>query len=93
METRNGVDKLLSIFDLNIYKALNLTESISTRVMFRYDKEKNRSEFKVLNRGMDREMCQRIESWLEGNIKDFNEIANLKAGKMDADSMQKNLAH
>jgi len=88
METRNGVDKLLSIFDLNIYKALNLTENISTRVMFRYDKETNRNEFKVLTRGISQEMCQCIESWLEGNIKDFNEIANLKAGIMDADSMQ-----
>ena len=88
METRNGVDKLLSIFDLNIYKALNLTENISTRVIFRYDKETNRKEFKVLTRGISQEMCQSIESWLEGNIKDFKEIANLKAGIMDADSMQ-----
>lgn len=93
METRNGVDKLLSIFDLDIYKAINLKESISTRVMYRYDKKTNRNEFRVLNREISREMCQRIESWLDGNIKDFNEIANLKAGKMDADNMQKKLAH
>ncbi len=93
METRNGVDKLLSIFDLNIYKALNLAENISTRVMFRYDKETNRNEFTVLNKGINREMCHRIESWLENNIKDFNEITNLKAGKMVAEEMGKSIAH
>jgi len=91
METRNGVDKLLSIFDLNIYQALNLKEKISTRVMFSYDKATNRSEFKVLNREMSREMSGRIENWLKDNISDFNHIANLRSGKMDADTMGKSL--
>jgi hypothetical protein len=92
METRNGIDKLLSIFDLTIFKALNLQENISARVMFRYDKETNRSEFKVLNKGISREISHRIENWLEDNIKDYNEIANLNTGKMDADNVAKSLA-
>ena len=92
METRNGIDKLLSIFDLNIFKALNLEENISTRIMFRYDKETNRSEFTVLNKGISRELSDRIENWLEDNIKDYNEIANLNTGKMDADNLAKSVA-
>ena len=92
METRNGVDKLLSIFDLDIYKALDLEKNISTRVMFRYDKEANRSEFKVLNKEISREIIHRIENWLDDNIKDYNEIANLNTGKINADNMAKSLA-
>ena len=79
METRNGVDKLLSIFDLNIYKALNLTENISTRVIFRYDKETNRKEFKVLTRGISQEMCQSIESWLAGCTRRTTNTAGWRA--------------
>ena len=89
MEIRNGIDKLLSVFDLDIYKALDLEENISTRVMFKYDKETNRSEFKVLNKEISREIIHRIENWLDDNIKDYNEIANLNTGKMDADNMAK----
>ncbi len=93
MEKRSGIKKLLSIFDLNIYKALNLEEGITTRVIFRYDKETNRSEFKVLNKGMSREMSHRIESWLADNIRDYNEIANLNTGIMNADNRLNNLTY
>jgi hypothetical protein len=38
MGSKRFLDKLLSVFDLTICKALGLPESVSTRVMFLYDR-------------------------------------------------------
>ena len=49
MTTERIVDRVDSVFDLRIHKALNLPESLSTRGMLTYSKTGNRMTFKVLS--------------------------------------------
>lgn len=48
MTTERMVDSLDSVFDLRIHRALNLPESVSTRVMLTYRKIDNRTTFRVV---------------------------------------------
>lgn len=89
MEKQRDVKKSLSIFDLRIYKALNLPASILTRVMFLYDRKEDKKEFKVLDNRISPEMRQRIRSWLEENICDYDSIRHYKDNEVDADNFQR----
>ena len=89
MTTERMVDRLDSVFDLRIHKALNLSESVSTRVMFTYSKRENRKKFKVLNPKTTEEMKRRIASWLEAHI-DVDDLASrLGSEEIDMDTLPK----
>jgi hypothetical protein len=91
MGSERFLDKLLSVFDLTICKALELPESVSTRVMFLYDREGGHKEFLVSNNGLPKDLVDQVTSWLEKNIDAHNITSILKANKLDADDLLKGL--
>jgi hypothetical protein len=89
MEERRGVEKLLSILDLTIGEALNLRESLSTRVMLFYDAKRSKKEFTVLDQGITGDMKDRIRIWLEENVDIDEVIFELKSNHIDGDGIDR----
>jgi hypothetical protein len=87
MTTERIVDRLDSVFDLRIHKALNLSESVSTRVMLTYSKAENRTTFKVLNTRTTEEMKRKITSWLDNHIDLDDLICRLGSEEIDMDTL------
>jgi hypothetical protein len=86
MATERIVERLDSVFDLRIHRALNLLESVSTRVMLTYSKTENRKKFKVLSPKATDDMKRKITSWLDTHI-DVNALAcYLGQEEIDMDS-------
>ena len=89
MTTERIAERLDSVFDLRIHKALNLSESVSTRVMLTYSKQGNRKKFKVLNPKTTEEMKCKIASWLDAHI-DVDDLAGrLGSKEIDMDTLPK----
>jgi hypothetical protein len=89
MTTERMVDRLDSVFDLRIHKALNLSESVSTRVMLTYSKTENRTKFMVLSAKTTEEMKHKITSWLDTHI-EFDDLAGrLGSKEIDMDTLPK----
>jgi hypothetical protein len=89
MTTERMVDRLDSVFDLRIHKALNLSESVSTRVMLTYSKTENRTKFMVLSAKTTEEMKRKIASWLDAHI-DVDDLAGrLGSKEIDMDTLPK----
>jgi hypothetical protein len=89
MTTERIVDRLDSVFDLRIHKALNLSESVSTRVMLTYSKRENRKKFNVLNPKTTEEIKHKIASWLDAHI-DIDDLAGrLGSKEIDMDTLPK----
>jgi hypothetical protein len=87
MTTERIVDRLDSVFDLRIHKALNLSKSVSTRVMLTYSKTQNRKNFKVLSSETTEEMKGKIASWLQAHI-DVDDLAGrLGSEEIDMDTL------
>ena len=69
-----------------IREALGLPESVSTQVMLTYDKILNERKFVILDTAIQKDMHDRLISWLEENI-DVDDIAyGLKSNNLDVDS-------
>ncbi len=68
MGSERFLDQLLSVFDLTICKALELPESVSTRVMFQYEGEGGHKEVLVSNNGLPKDLVDQVTSWLEKNM-------------------------
>jgi len=81
------VDRLNSVFDLRIHKALNLSESVSTRVMLTYSKGENRTKFKVLSSKTTEEMKRKITSWLDTHIDVDDLVCRLGSKEIDMDTL------
>jgi hypothetical protein len=89
MTTERIVDRLDSVFDLRIQKALNLSESVSTRVMLTYSKTENRKNFKVLSPKITEEMKRKITSWLDTHIDVDDLMSYLGSKEIDMDTLQR----
>jgi hypothetical protein len=87
MTTERIVDRLDSVFDLRIQKALNLSESVSTRVMLTYSKKENRTRYKVLSAKTTEEMKRRITSWLDAHVELDDLIHHLGSKEVDMDTL------
>ena len=87
MTTERIVDRLDSVFELRIHKALNLSESVSTRVLLTYHKRENRTKFKVLSTGTTEEMKRKITSWLDTHIEVDDLIRHLGSKEIDMDTL------
>ena len=87
MTTERIVDKLDSVFDLRIHKALNLSESVSTRVMLTYSKSENTTTFRVLNTKTTEEMKGRITTWLNEHIQVGDLLCRLGSEEIDMDTL------
>jgi hypothetical protein len=87
MTTERIVDRLYSVFDLRIHKALNLPESASTRVMLTYSKKENRTKFMVLSAKATEEMKRKITSWLDTHIDVDDLIHHLGSKEVDMDTL------
>ena len=88
MGSERCVDKLLSVFDLTICKTLKLPESVSTRVIFLYDREQGHKKFIVKNNGLPKDLIDQVTSWLEKNVDVHNITSILKKNKLEADTLQ-----
>ena len=87
MSKRRHVDKLLSVFDLTIGEALNLTEAISIRVMFIFDRVENVRKFVILDDNIRKQTSDKLKLWLEENI-DVSHVAHrLESNQLDADNL------
>ena len=89
MTTERMVDSLDSVFDLRIHRALNLPESVSTRVMLTYRKIDNRTTFKVVAAKTTEEMKNKITSWLDDHIHFEDLVSHLGCEEIDMDSFTK----
>ena len=89
MHREREVDRFSTIFDLKIGEALSLPRSVSARVMFTYDRNNMKKEFKILDNRMNAETSNRIKSWLIKNVESYDDICDLYAIEMDADHFAK----
>jgi hypothetical protein len=86
MTTERIVDKLDSVFDLRIHKALDLSGSVSTRAMLTYSKPERRTTFKVLSAKTTEEMKRKITSWLDAHIEVDDLMGRLGSKEIDMDT-------
>lgn len=89
MTTERMVDRLDAVFDLRVHKALNLSESLSTRVRLTYSKPENRTIFKVLSTKTTEEMKRKITSWLDDHINVDDLVCRLGPEEIDMDALPK----
>lgn len=87
MTTERIVERLDSVFDMRIRKALSLSESVSTRVMLTYSKPDNRKTFKVLSTKTTEEMKRRITKWLDDHIHVDDLACRLGSEEIDMDTL------
>jgi hypothetical protein len=86
MTTERMVERLDSVFDLRIHKALNLSECVSTRVMLTYSKLEKRTTFRVLSAKTTEEMKRKITSWLDAHIDVDDLVRRLGSEEIDMDT-------
>jgi hypothetical protein len=87
MASERIVDRLDSVFDIRIRKALNLSESVSTRVRLTYSKPENKTTFKVLSTKTTEEMKRRIGTWLDDHIHVEDLVFRLGSEEIDMDTL------
>jgi hypothetical protein len=87
MASERIVDRLDSVFDIRIRKALNLSETVSTRVRLTYSKPDNRKTFKVLSTKTTEEMKWRIAAWLDNHIQVDDLVCRLGSEEIDMDTL------
>ena len=84
-EKRQGIQKMMAIFDVRIGEALDLRVHMTIRVMFIYDEEKQIKEFRILDNNITPETKLKIHGWLQKTIVDVKVIQSLGSNVMDAD--------
>ncbi len=89
MASERMVEQLDSVFDIRIRKALNLPESVSTRVRLTYSKPENRTTFKVLSTKTTEDMKRRITAWLDDHIHVDDLVCRLGSEEIDMDTLPK----
>jgi hypothetical protein len=89
MTTERLPDRLDSVFDLKIHKALSLSESVSTRVRLTYSRNENQKKFNVLSPKTTEEMKHRISSWLDTHIDVEDLLCHLGTNEIDMDTLPK----
>ena len=87
MTTERLPERLDSVFDLRIHKALSLSESVSTRVRLTYSKNENRKKFNVLGPETTEEMKHKISSWLDAHIDVEDLLSHLGNNEIDMDTL------
>lgn len=76
----------MSVFDLKICKKLGLSEAISTRVIFLYDKKEGRKKILIPSNKMKEDIKDKLKSWILENI-DVQDVMYIKSKKLDADTI------
>jgi hypothetical protein len=89
MTTERLPDRLDSVFDLKIHKALSLAESVSTRVRLTYSRNENQKKFNVLSPKTTEEMKHKISSWLDTHIDVEDLLCHLGTNEIDMDTLPK----
>ena len=82
-ERRQGIHKVMSIFDVRVGKELGLPVHMTIRVMFTYDEETQTKEFRILNNRITPETKMKIHGWLQGMIVDVKVIQSFGSNEMD----------
>jgi uridine phosphorylase len=87
MTTERVPDRLDSVFDLRIHKALSLSESVSTRVRLTYSRTESSKKFNVLSEKTTEEMKNKISSWLDTHIAVDDLLCHLGTNEIDMDTL------
>lgn len=87
MASERIVDRLDSVFDIRIRKALNLSEAVSTRVRLTYSKPENRKTFKVLSTKTTEEMKRKIAAWLDDHIHVDDLVCRIGSEEINMDTL------
>ena len=83
MGTNRNVENLVSVFDLNVSKNIDMPKGATARVLFVYDKKTNTKRFVIMKTDMPHNRVSGIISWLESNI-DVDHLAfGLKSNRLD----------
>jgi hypothetical protein len=83
MGTKRNVENLVSVFDLNVSKNIDMPKGATARVLFVYDKKTNTKRFVIVKTDMPHNRVSGIISWLESNI-DVDHLAfGLKSNRLD----------
>jgi hypothetical protein len=83
MGTKRNVENLVSVFDLNVSKDIDMPKGATARVLFVYDKKTNKKRFVIVKTDMPHNRVSGIISWLESNI-DVDHLAfGLKSNRLD----------
>ena len=82
-ERRQGIHKVMSVFDMRIGNVLDLPDHITIRVMFIYDKESQIKEFRVLDNSISPETKLKIHGWLQEMIVEIKDIQSFCSSEMD----------
>jgi len=83
MGTNRNVEKLVSVFDLNVSRTLEMPKGATARVLFVYDKKTNTKKFVIVKTDIPRNRVSHVISWLETNI-DVDRVAfGLKSNRLD----------
>ena len=87
MTTERLPDRLDSVFDLRIQKALSLPEGVSGRVRLTYSRTENSKKFNVLSAKTTEEMKRKINSWLDTHISVEDLLCHLGTSEIDMDTL------
>jgi hypothetical protein len=68
MENRQGVEKMMTVFDLTDCGLSHPTKNVSTRIMLVYEKGENQKSFTILDKNMPQHVRSAVASWLERNF-------------------------
>ncbi len=90
MATKREIENLFCIFNLSVCSPLQLNQPISTRVLFIYDKKRNKKEVRILHKGITEEARSRLVSWVEDNV-EVDDIRNniLSSEEINIDEFKK----
>jgi hypothetical protein len=91
MGTKRNIENLVSVFDLNVSKTLEMPKGATARVLFVYDKKTSTKKFVIVKSNMPRNRISGVISWLENNI-DVDHLAfGLKSNRLDVSWSQDTL--
>ena len=68
MENRQGVEKIMTVFDVTDCSLVNSTPEDPTRVMLIYERGDNRKHFTILARKMPQHLKAEVATWLDQNF-------------------------
>ena len=87
------VENMSAVFHLSIRSALNLSQKLTTHVLFLYDRREKRREFRILNTAIPVETNQLVLDWLEANVELDHLVEGLDSNELDGDNLSEAVAH
>lgn len=91
MGTNRSIERLVSVFDLNVAKTIDMPKGATARVLFVYDKKASTKKFVIVKTDMPRDRVSSVITWLESNIDVDHLASGLKSNRMNLSWTQNSL--